>query len=184
MTRGSSLPWSRSSISWLMRSRASVHIIVAAKNQERKRHLNSRKSTGQLARQTGVYRPVSQRFPVVYSRKPGHRPGVPGNALPSRAFSESLPSTTKALLTKNYSEIIRESLSFPAEFEGAKFLRKPPKNNSQGIIFVIISCRRVCAGKGHPWTNTSVEGNFRRTFRTIGPYEFPQEKVWTNDWSI
>ena len=27
-------------------------------------------------------------------------------------------------------------------------------------------------------------GNFRRTFRTIGPYGFPQEKVWTNDWSI
>ena len=24
----------------------------------------------------------------------------------------------------------------------------------------------------------------RRTFRTIGPSEFPQEKVWTNDWSI
>ena len=27
-------------------------------------------------------------------------------------------------------------------------------------------------------------GNFRRTFRTIVPYEFPQEKEWTNDWSI
>ena len=40
------------------------------------------------------------------------------------------------------------------------------------------------AGKSHPWTNTSVGGNFRRTFRTIGPYEFPREKVWTNDWSI
>ena len=39
-------------------------------------------------------------------------------------------------------------------------------------------------GKSHPWTNTSVGGNFRKTFRTIGPYEFPQEKVWTNDWSI
>ena len=39
-------------------------------------------------------------------------------------------------------------------------------------------------GKSHPWTNTSAGGNFRRTFRTIGPYEFPQEKVWTNDWSI
>ena len=42
----------------------------------------------------------------------------------------------------------------------------------------------VYAGKSHPWTNASVEGNFRRTFRAIGPYEFPQEKVWTNDWSI
>ena len=40
------------------------------------------------------------------------------------------------------------------------------------------------SGKSHPWTNTSVRGNYRRTFRTIGPYEFPQEKVWTNDWSI
>ena len=39
-------------------------------------------------------------------------------------------------------------------------------------------------GKSHPWTNASVGGNFRRTFRTIGPYEFPQEKAWTNDWSI
>ena len=32
--------------------------------------------------------------------------------------------------------------------------------------------------------NTSVGENFRRTFRTIGPYGFPLEKVWTNDWSI
>ena len=40
------------------------------------------------------------------------------------------------------------------------------------------------AGKSHPWTSTSVGGNFKRTFSTIGPYEFPQEKVWTNDWSI
>ena len=38
-------------------------------------------------------------------------------------------------------------------------------------------------GKSHPWTNANVGGNFRRTFRTIGPYEFPQEKVWTNGWS-
>ena len=40
------------------------------------------------------------------------------------------------------------------------------------------------AGKSHPWTNTIVGGNFGRTFRTIGPYEFPQEKLWTNEWSI
>ena len=38
--------------------------------------------------------------------------------------------------------------------------------------------------KSHPWSNASVERNFRRTFRTIGPYKFPQEQVWTNDWSI
>ena len=42
----------------------------------------------------------------------------------------------------------------------------------------------VKPGKSHPWTNTSVGGNFWRTFRTIGPYEFPQEKVRTNAWSI
>ena len=41
-------------------------------------------------------------------------------------------------------------------------------------VFVMTCC---LAGKSHPWTNTSVGGNFRRTFRTIGPYEFPQEKV-------
>ena len=29
----------------------------------------------------------------------------------------------------------------------------------------------------------SAGGNFRRTFRTIAPHEFPQ-KVWTNDRSI
>ena len=36
----------------------------------------------------------------------------------------------------------------------------------------------------HGPINASVGGNFCRTLRTIGPYEFPQEKVWTNDWSI
>ena len=51
------------------------------------------------------------------------------------------------------------------------------------------------SGKSHPWTNTSVGGgNFRRTSGPlvhtnfprkrygpmIAPYEFPQEKVWTN----
>ena len=44
--------------------------------------------------------------------------------------------------------------------------------------------KSALSGKSHPWTNTSVGGNIWRTFRTIGPYEFPQEKVWTNDWSI
>ena len=46
------------------------------------------------------------------------------------------------------------------------------------------SFRGNIPGKSHPWTNTSVGGNFGRTFGTIGPYEFPQEKVWTNDWSM
>ena len=40
--------------------------------------------------------------------------------------------------------------------------------------------RHCPTGKSHPWTNTSVGGNFRRTFRTIGPYEFPPKFVWTN----
>ena len=38
---------------------------------------------------------------------------------------------------------------------------------------------RGSPGKSHPWTNASVGGNFRKTFRTIGPCKFPQEKVWT-----
>ena len=47
-----------------------------------------------------------------------------------------------------------------------------------------MTCHHHETGKSHPWTNTSAGGNFRRTFRTIGPYGFPQENVWTNDWSI
>ena len=60
---------------------------------------------------------------------------------------------TKLLLTKNYSEIIifgkitnltRNSLKmsfFPGHFESTKSLKNYEKNNSQGIIFVIISCQ-------------------------------------------
>ena len=66
----------------------------------------------------------------------------------------NLPSDTKLLLTKNYSEIIifeklrisrvisGKSLSFP-EISRARFPSKITKNNSRGIIFVIISCQRV-----------------------------------------
>ena len=65
-----------------------------------------------------------------------------------------LPSDTKLLLTKNYSEIIifeklrisyvisGKSHSFP-EILRAHSSSKITKNNSQGIIFVIISCQRV-----------------------------------------
>ena len=65
-----------------------------------------------------------------------------------------IPSDTKLLLTKNYSEIIifeklrisrvisRKSLLF-LEISRAQNPSKITKNNSQGIIFVIISCQRV-----------------------------------------
>ena len=67
---------------------------------------------------------------------------------------EELPSDTKLLLTKNYSKIIifeklrisrvipRKSPSFPKILTVQNRL-KITKNNSQGIIFVIISCQRV-----------------------------------------
>ena len=66
----------------------------------------------------------------------------------------TLPSDTKLLLTKNYSEIIifeklrisrvisGKSLSFP-EILRVQIPSKITKNNSRGIIFVIISRRRV-----------------------------------------
>ena len=40
------------------------------------------------------------------------------------------------------------------------------------------------AGKSHPWTNTSVGGNFQRTLSAIGPSESRGEIIWTNRWSI
>ena len=67
-----------------------------------------------------------------------------------------LPSDTKLLLTKNYFEIIifeklrisrvisGKSLSF-LEILRVQIPSKIMKNNSQGIIFVIISCQRVWA---------------------------------------
>ena len=70
------------------------------------------------------------------------------------AFLSPLPSDTKLLLTKNYSEIIifeklrisrvisGKSLSFP-EISRVHFPSRITKNNSRGIIFVIISCQRV-----------------------------------------
>ena len=65
-----------------------------------------------------------------------------------------VPSDTKLLLTKNYSEIIIfeklrisyvipwKSPSFP-EILKVRTPSKITKNNSQGIIFVIILCQRV-----------------------------------------
>ena len=69
-------------------------------------------------------------------------------------FGGHLPSDTKLLLTKNYSEIIifeklrisrvisGKSLSFP-EILRVQIPSKITKNNSRGIIFAIISCQRV-----------------------------------------
>ena len=51
---------------------------------------------------------------------------------------------------------------------------------SEELRAVFCSLISEIAGKSHPWTNASVGGNFRRTFRTIGPYEFPPKKIWTN----
>ena len=67
---------------------------------------------------------------------------------------------------------------------------KIPAQSRENIVYVFFSlcvffrCPNTTTGKSHQWTNTSVGGDFRQTFRTIGPYEFPQEKIWTNDWSI
>ena len=72
-----------------------------------------------------------------------------------RKCLSDLPSDTKLLLTKNYFEIIifgkitnltRNSSKmsfFPGHFESSKALKNYKKKNSQGIIFVIISCQRV-----------------------------------------
>ena len=83
--------------------------------------------------------------------------------------STSIPSDTKLLLTKNYSEIIIykqlrisrvilwKCLSFP-EILRAQNPSKITKNKSQGIIFAIISCQRVdanieigLASQRNPW---------------------------------
>ena len=72
----------------------------------------------------------------------------------SWAFFVSVPSDTKLLLTKNYSEIIifeKLRISYVIPWKSPSFpeilkVRTPwkiTKNNSQGIIFVIISCQRV-----------------------------------------
>ena len=78
--------------------------------------------------------------PAPWTRKLGHQGKV--------------PSDTKLLLTKTYFEIIiflklrisrvipRKSRSFP-EILRVQILSKITKNNSQRIIFVIISCQRV-----------------------------------------
>ena len=85
-----------------------------------------------------------------------------------------IPSDSKLLLTKNYSEtIIFENYEFHAQFHekvvlswkfGAQNPSKIPKNNSQGIIFVIISCQRVQVVQA---------GDFRKSFRR----GVPEEKV-------
>ena len=63
------------------------------RNQERTRHINLREQ-GHPAGQTGVYRPVSQKFPVVYYRRTtifaGTPAGCPRDTRTSRGFSENL----------------------------------------------------------------------------------------------
>ena len=73
------------------------------------------------------------------------------------------------------------------EIQACGGLRKPQKTadlRRKPRIFAG-SCRKLqiglchlrsVTGKSHPWTNTSVGGNFRKSFRTIGPYEFPRKR--------
>ena len=86
----------------------------------------------------------------------GHTPeGVPPKFFTFIGlFLSPIPSDTKLLLTKNYFEIIifeklrisrvisGKSLSF-LEILRVQNPSKITKNNSQGIIFAIISCQRV-----------------------------------------
>ena len=107
----------------------------------------------------------------VRERKGGRERGADSFSLPDvgcepflRRFGEdaqgrisspkSLPSDTKLLLTKNYSEriifeklrisraISGKRLSFP-EISRVQIALKITKNSSRGIIFVIILCQRV-----------------------------------------
>ena len=85
-------------------------------------------------------------------------------------------------------------LSIFGEFlKNLKFLKFPVGGSrSQGFRKYLISMRILGVRPpltGVNWEEPSMDqyqcrGNLRRTFRTIGPYEFPQEKKWTNDWSI
>ena len=59
----------------------------------------------------------------------------------------------------------------PGEKHINKIPPKMPGKFRENFVYVSFS-----SGKSHPWTNTSVGGNFRRTFRTIGPYEFPRQR--------
>ena len=83
---------------------------------------------------------------------------VLGTVLDGVAPQEKKETDTKLLLTKNYSEIIifeKLRISRVISWKSLSFLeilrvQIPPKitkNNSQGIIFAIISCQRVRAGK-------------------------------------
>ena len=96
-----------------------------------------------------ILKPVGRIFEISDSSPIRGKCGQCGRA----SHPRNIPSDTKLLLTKNYSKIIifeklrisrvipRKSPSFP------KILRvqtrlKITKNNSQGIIFVIISCQK------------------------------------------
>ena len=83
-----------------------------------------------------------------------------------------IPSDTKLLLTKNYSKIIifeKLRISYVIPWKSPSFpeilrvldCHKITKNNSQGIIFVIISCQRV------PKSDTESELRYEEQFRTF-----------------
>ena len=49
--------------------------------------------------------------------------------------------------------------------------RKVPNDFLSVVVMYVFFFFSV--GKSYPWTNASLSRNFRRTFRAIGPYEFP-----------
>ena len=135
----------------------------SAKKSEEKR-----KKRGDSRQKRGDSRAKKGRFPPKSEEK-GEIPSSPIYTNPLKnlfiSFLEKgvITSDTQLLLTRNYSKIIiiekvrilyvipRESPSFP------KILRvlnrhKITNNNSQRIMFVIISCQRVRKGSFH-WTN-------------------------------
>ena len=85
---------------------------------------------------------------------------------------DKLPSDTKCLLTKNYSKIIifeKLRISRVKSPSLPKILRvqnrlKITKKNSQGIIFVIISCQRVNGTNGSEFAFFFFFADFRGDF--------------------
>ena len=91
--------------------------------------------------------------------------------------------------TKKMWSLIRENLETSTclcFFEGKKRCDWNQQSRNAGICHFIPRFFSVLLQN---WEELCMDqyqfrGKLRRTFRTIGPYEFPQEKVWTNDWSI
>ena len=124
---------------------------------------------------------------LLWKRKTTHQPA------PVRKFSLpkemgvteertnlAVPPDTELLLTKNCSEIVifqnvsnftrnsRKSRSFP-EILSVQSTLKIMKNNSQGIIFVIISCERV------DMVSLVFQGFLLSTLRTRIPRRHPSK---------